>query len=235
MPTENLVATRRDPMRRVSFCVLIIAGVTTAFLTGCSDALVDAENSSSTNLVLPTEADIPDATGSTVFTSEALVRGLFFGSGEVGRLFPEMRDVARFHAQGSEDVRREVRQLEEDVLGWLQDHRPALMNQFATELHSGSHLRIDAALQQAQGAIVDALRAVGDAPIVDALDADEHRFRNSEAFVFVFVVVAYYIAAVKTRVALASRIAEKDRPTLKYEQFVDLVSRRLSVPSTVKP
>lgn len=88
MPTENLVATRRDPMRRVSFCVLIIAGVTTAFLTGCSDALVDAENSSSTNLVLPTEADIPDATGSTVFTSEALVRGLFFGSGEVGRLFP---------------------------------------------------------------------------------------------------------------------------------------------------
>ena len=98
-------------------------------------------------LACTTSPKIPPA--GTRFDGETMFRGLFFGHGPVAKYFPEIwdrADVRRAMAQADMSAATE---LENRILAEVRSKDAAFLDRFATEMQSGDHLRVRAALDDA--------------------------------------------------------------------------------------
>lgn len=112
-------------------------------------------------------------------SGEALYRGLILAHGPVAERIPEIRD--HFMARGSIRDAYVLRGLElfhDRLVGAIAARRPGFFAAFAESVTSGDHLRIAAALREAAGVTLEAVRQMPEvAPLRRALREDPARVR----------------------------------------------------------
>lgn len=189
----------------------------------------------------------PNGGTSREFSGESIFRGLFFGSGPVAGMFPELwRDARRRTLQTLRERPDHVAALEaveRVVLQHITSHDAGFMDDFGAAMRSGDHLRIDAALKGASSAILRALEAeYGEDAVVKPGESIDPGQTCVAVTIFITVVsVIAVLAVATTAVAIHAVAAEVDviaqelatpKAKLEYEIWVDRIATRLVVPTS---
>ena len=148
-----------------------------------------------TGLPGPTAAKMPHFSGPEVF------RGLFFGTGPVADLFPEVWDDVRASLEANrspeevEALRSQVAELESRVIRWIEAQDSKFFATFGEHVQSGDHVRIEEALDAGAAVLTDALAGeLGiDPREIEASGVDES---GVLVVVAVFAAVAVFALAV---------------------------------------
>ncbi len=177
------------------------------------------------------------------FTGEDIFRGLFFGSGPVAEVFPELwRDSRSRVLQTLRERPDHVAALdsvEQVVMRGIDREDSEFMKRFGAEISSGDHVRVDAALKGAAAAILRVLEAeYGEEAIARPGQAVDPGQTCVAVTVFITVVsVVAVLAVVTTAVAIHTVAAEVDviqqevampKARIAYEMWVDRIATRLA-------
>lgn len=169
----------------------------------------------------PPSLEVRSARAVQRYSGEEIFRGVVFGAGRVGALFPEMWEGRSAEARATTAQQlAEVRRVEGEVIARIQREDPTFFSRFGAGMQSGDRVRIAEVMDDAAKRVSVVLPAV----------AQTHKGGGgvSVECLFVEVAVAIYIAAVLA-VALFW-VAEQPTlsPSLQREQSVDWVAQRLT-------
>ena len=78
------------------------------------------------------------------YTGEEIFSGVFFGQGEVAKLFPEMWEQYQATINNNS---QEFEQIKNNVIAEIKEKDSDFFTNFGTEMRSGDHLRVQTALQ----------------------------------------------------------------------------------------
>ncbi|MEP6993997.1 MAG: hypothetical protein ABI968_05695 [Acidobacteriota bacterium] len=159
------------------------------------------------------------------YDGQTLFRGLLLGAGPVGQVFPEAWEKA--WSLGYDPDSPAVQELQQRLMNEIAQQDPAFMTQFADDVQSGDHLRIQ--------------RAIGDAGTRLLNQIEQDRLGNprpvpqEETFIWLVVMVAV-AAIVAALVAVVVVMIPVDPGTgtgdkaqgLSGEMYVNLIASRLA-------
>lgn len=176
------------------------------------------------------------------FTGEQIFRGLFFGQAPVSQLFPELWASDAVKAQLA--TKQQViawDNLKENVTAWIQANDTTFMSRFGLEMHSGDHLRVQVALQEAGQRASAAMQNLGylDREGKSMPDRTEHQVTATEttqvnvaAVTFVEAgAVAFVLVAVAIAIVFVTGPAgpNDDKTAFWVETLINNIVERLAV------
>lgn len=156
------------------------------------------------------------------YTGEEIFSGIFFGQGEVDKLFPEIWEQQQAALKAND---REYEKIRNEVISEIKTNKPGFFKEFGVEMRSGDHLRVQAALE------------TGEKELGEIKNSEFKRkfakqtFKNSSKGVALAVAVVFYLWFWVTRPAPSPKPDDGDCgcSRLQRDQLVDMVAVRLAV------
>jgi SdpC family antimicrobial peptide len=170
------------------------------------------------------------AVRSVGYDGETIFRGVFFASGPVAELVPEIWDIPHVREalrNQSEARAQAAADRQNRMVAWIKGQDSLFFDRFGLDLQSGDHLRVEQALEEAGGRIREALAADLGATPEEILRAPE-LFEADDVIIDVAVAVEVVAAAVLVVVFVLVLAQEPGRfSSLLREMLIDAIATRL--------
>ncbi|MEP6993996.1 MAG: hypothetical protein ABI968_05690 [Acidobacteriota bacterium] len=164
------------------------------------------------------------------YDGETLFRGILFGVGPVGDLFPEVWKDARTMGYAPEDAAATA--VRERLIAEIAHRDPAFLSAFAEDMQSGDQLRVQGAVGSAIKKLIDQMRADG---MMDTStnkgEVDHGVWIAVSVAVAAFVVIAAVFAAVAFWIPVhpGGGSGNTTDRSLEGDMYVQWITERLAI------
>ncbi len=155
-------------------------------------------------------------------SGEEIIRGVFFGEGEVANLFPEIWENFRSQLSG-----KEWDEMKEAMVSTVKETDPTFLDKFGEEMQSGDHIRIQTIIAETRSILKN---SPGSKRIINKIVTDDAENASPKVRVDLFI-YDQFVAVIKwvalwVEATLPNPSIESAN-SLYQESLVDMIATRL--------